>query len=62
MAGFSAQAVYSAFKNDQRKKRKEKEKKKREQSLLEKEMFAYIQNCLSACVDGAMDDIFKEWK
>ena len=62
LAGYSAQAVYAAFHNDQRKKRNDEKKKKREQSIMEKEMFAFIQGCLQPCVDVALKDIFKDWK
>ena len=62
MAGFSAQAVYAAFKNDQRKKENDKKKKKKEESILEKEIYRFIEGCLQPCIDQAIDDIFKDWK
>ena len=62
LAGYSAQAVYAAFMNDQRKKNKERQKKKKEESVLEKEFYRFAENCLQACVDTAIDDIFKDWK
>ena len=62
MAEFSAQAVYAAFKNDQRKKQKDKKKKKKEESILFKEMLKFVENSLQSCVDVALDDIFQDWK
>ena len=43
-------------------KQKDKKDKKREQSILEKETFAFIEKMLGVAVDEAMKDIFKDWK
>ena len=40
----------------------ERKKKKKKQSQLEKEIFRIIDKSLSAAVDKALDDIFKDWK
>lgn len=42
--------------------RKKKEKKKKQQSVLEAEIFAFMQKSTKAALDAALDDIFKEWK
>ena len=60
--GYSATDVYRAFKKSQRKKHEEKRKKKREQSILEKELYAFMYNSLQACLNEALDDIEKSWK
>ena len=60
--GFSAMQVFSAFKQTQRKKQKEKKRKEREQSLLEKEIFNFIEGVAEATIHQAMDDIFDGWK
>ena len=62
LKGFSATQVYSAFKQTQRRKQNDKRKKKREQSILEKETMAFIEAMLSAMIEKAMKDIFKDWK
>ncbi len=62
LKGFSAMQIYSAFKQTNRRKLNEKKKKKREQSILEKEAFDFIEKALSATVEKAMQEIFKDWK
>lgn len=62
LQGFSATQVYSAFKQAQRRKLKDKRKKKQEQSILEKEIFAFIDAMLTATTKEAMKDIFKDFK
>lgn len=62
LKGFTPTQIYSAFKQTQRRKHDDKKKKKREQSVLEKETFAFIEKMLGAVVDEAMKDIFKDWK
>ena len=62
LKGFTPTQIYSAFKQTQRKKQKDKKDKKREQSILEKETFAFIEKMLGVAVDEAMKDIFKDWK
>ena len=62
LKGFTPTQIYSAFKQTQRKKQKDKKDKKREQSILEKETFAFNEQMLGVAVDEAMKDIFKDWK
>ena len=62
LKGFTPTQIYSAFKQTQRRKQKDKRKKKEEESILEKEAFAFIEAMLSAAVNEAMDEIFKDWK
>ena len=40
--------------------RRKKEKKRK--SVLEAEIFAFMQKSTKAALDAALDDIFKEWK
>ena len=58
LQGYSATDVYRAFKESQRKKHSQK----REQSILEKELYAFMYNSLQACLNEALDDIEKSWK
>jgi len=37
-------------------------KKKKKKSVLEAEIFAFMQKSLKAALDLALDDIFKDWK
>ena len=62
LKGFSPMQIYSAFKQTQRRKQINKREKKQEQSILEKETFAFIEKMLGVAVDQAMNDIFKDWK
>lgn len=39
-----------------------KKKKKKKQSQIEKEIFRIVDKSLSAAVDKALNDIFKDWK
>ena len=58
LKGFSPMQIYSAFKQTQRRKQKDK----REESILEKEVFAFIEAMLMATTKEAMKDIFKDFK
>ena len=62
LKGFTPMQIFSAFKQTQRRKQKDKREKEREQSILEKETFAFIEAMLTATVNEAMNDIFKDWK
>ena len=37
-------------------------KKKKKKSVLEAEIFAFMQKSLKTALDLALDDIFKDWK
>ena len=41
---------------------KRKKKKKREQSVMEAEMFRFIEKTMQATVDESLKKIFKDWK
>ena len=41
--------------------KREKKKKKRERSILEKEINSFMTACAKACLDQALDEIFKDW-
>jgi len=41
--------------------KREKKKKKKERSILEKEINSFMTACAKACIDQALDDIFKTW-
>ena len=41
--------------------KREKKKKKRERSILEKEINSFMTACAKACLDQALDEIFKSW-
>ena len=41
--------------------KREKKKKKKERSILEKEIHSFMTACAKACIDQALDDIFKPW-
>ncbi len=62
LQGFSPMQVYAAFRKSQRKKLDKERKKKREQSIMEKEVFDFMEKMAGAAVDKALDDIFKDWK
>ena len=62
LKGFSPMQIYSAFKQTNRRKQKDKRERKREQSILEKETFAFIEAMLMATTKEAMKDIFKDFK
>lgn len=40
----------------------ERKKKKKKKSILEAEIFAFMQKSMKAALDLAFDDIFKNWK
>lgn len=44
------------------KRKKDKDKRKKQQSVLEAEIFAFMQKSTKSALDAALDDIFKEWK
>ena len=46
---------------DGRRKKKSK-KKKREQSVMEAEIFRFIEKSMKATMDAAFNEIFKDWK
>lgn len=58
LKGFS---IYQIFEANRRTNRK-KQKKKKEESILEKEMFNFIEGVATAAVNEAIDDIFEGWK
>ncbi len=41
---------------------KRKKKKKREQSVMEAEIFRFIEKSMKATMDAAFNEIFKDWK
>ena len=62
LKGFSPTQIYSAFKQTQRRKQKDKRKKKEEESIWEKEVFAFIEAMTMATTKEAMKEIFKDFK
>lgn len=58
LQGFSPYEIMEAFKRTERDKRK----KKKEESILEKEMFNFIEGMATAAINEALDDIFKDWE
>ena len=42
--------------------RRKKEREKKRKSVLEAEIFAFMQKSTKAALDAALDDIFKDWK
>lgn len=40
---------------------KREKKKKKERSILEKEINSFMTACAKACLDQALDEIFKSW-
>ena len=40
---------------------KKKKKSKKERSILEKEINSFMTACAKACLDQALDEIFKTW-
>lgn len=40
---------------------KKKKKTKREKYILEKEINSFMTACMKACLDQALDEIFKDW-
>ena len=62
LKGFSPMQIYSAFKQSNRRKQKDKRKKEREESILEKEVFAFIEAMMMATTKEAMKEIFKDFK
>ena len=62
LKGYDAYQVYAAFKKSQRKKHEEKRKKKREQSIMEKEVFNFMESMAEAAINEAIDQLLKDWK
>ena len=62
LKGYTPMQIYSAFKQTQRRKYNDKRKKKQEESILEKEMFAFVEAMLMATTKEAMKEIFKDFK
>ena len=58
LKGFSPYQILEAFRRTEKKKRD----KKREESILEKEMFNFIEGMATAAINEALDDIFEGWK
>ena len=44
------------------KKIKDKDKKKKQKSVLEAEIFRFMEKSMKMALDMALDDIFKDWK
>lgn len=44
------------------KKIKDKDKKKKQKSVLEAEIFSFMEKSMKTALDMALDDIFKDWK
>lgn len=44
------------------KKIKDKDKKKKQKSVLEAEIFRFMEKSMKTVLDMALDDIFKDWK
>ena len=59
LRGYSANQVYQAFKQSNRKK---KNKKKKDESILEQEIFAIMEKSVGAALDVALDEILGDWK
>lgn len=43
-------------------KKKKDEKRKKQKSILEDEIFAFMQKSTKSAIDAALNDILKEWK
>lgn len=55
LQGFSPYQILEASRRTNRKKIKEK-------SILEKEIFGFVNSMMTVAVNEAMNDIFKDWK
>lgn len=44
------------------KKIKDKDKKKKQKSVLEAEIFRFMEKSMKTALNMALDDIFKDWK
>ena len=62
LKGFTPTQIYSAFKQTQRRKQQDKREEKREESILEKEVFTFIEAMMMATAKEAMKEIFKDFK
>lgn len=58
LQGYEPYEIMEAF----RRTTKKKLDKKREESILEKEMFNFIEAMIATTVNKALDDIFKDFK
>ena len=58
LKGFNPFQILEAMRQTNRKK----QKKKKDESLLEKEMFNFIQGMATVVINEALDDIFKDFK
>ena len=58
LQGYQPHEIMEAFRQTNRKKLQ----KKREESILEKEMFNFIEAMIATTVNKALDDIFKDFK
>ena len=58
LKGFSPYEILEAMRRTNRKK----QKNKREDSILEKEIFNFIEGMATAAINEAMDDLFEGWK
>ena len=58
LKGFSPYQILEAFRRTEKKKRK----KKKDESILQKEMFNFIEGMATAAINEALDDIFEGWK
>ena len=57
LQGYNPYQIMEAF----RRSTKKKYDKKKEESILEKEMFNFIEGMVAAAVNKAVDDIFKDF-
>ena len=58
LKGFNPLQILEAMRQTNRKK----QKKKKDESILEKEMFNFIQGMATVVINEALDDIFKDFK
>lgn len=58
LKGFSPYEILEVMRRTNRKK----QKNKREDSILEKEIFNFIEGMATAAINEAMDDLFEGWK
>lgn len=58
LKGFNPFEILEAMRRTNRKK----QKKKKDESILEKEIFNFIEGMAVATINEAMDDIFEGWK
>lgn len=58
LKGFTPEQIYASFRQTQRKKHK----KKREQSIMEKEVFNFMESMAEAAINEAVAQLLKDWK